>query len=249
MSKFYKYRGNVNLDSDTGKKLFERDINMISNSEIWCSNLENLNDPFEGLYKMNNFNNNLEFTTTMLSLLGLKKKSQKINNQYIDSLEEIYKLSVQNCGIYSLTRNYKNNLMWSHYGNSHKGYCIEYEFKDLKTFDLKFPEHFPPNLNLFEKVKYSENPFNLDNIFPEREEILNFLFYKNKEWSYEEEWRIVTFFYGKYFYNPKCVKAIIFGLNTKSNVIEIIINKLKNLNIEFFKMKRITPFLIEKEKI
>ncbi|WP_214826490.1 DUF2971 domain-containing protein [Chryseobacterium sp. ISL-6] len=37
----------------------------------------------------------------------------------------------RNFGIYSLTTKNSNLLMWSHYGNSHKGFCIGFNTEKL----------------------------------------------------------------------------------------------------------------------
>ena len=34
-------------------------------------------------------------------------------------------------GIYSLSRTPYDELMWSHYGESHEGFCIEYDLERL----------------------------------------------------------------------------------------------------------------------
>lgn len=36
-------------------------------------------------------------------------------------------------GIYSLSTIFSNELMWSHYSSSHKGFCIEYDIEKLKN--------------------------------------------------------------------------------------------------------------------
>ncbi len=248
MQKFYKYRGNVDIYSEKGLELFERDMKMISDNEIWCSKLNDLNDPFEGEYKMNLFNKNLSAITTLMSYLRLKKKSTEVNQKFSNAVQKIFDLSVQISGIYSLTTNYKNDLMWAHYSNSHLGYCIEYEFENLKDFDIKY-QQLPSHLNHFDKVNYSEKSFNLNKINVERVDILKFLFQKSIKWNYEEEWRIVTFISGKFTYNQDCIKSIIFGLKASDEIINLVTKKLQVLNIEFYKMKKIDSYLIEKEKI
>lgn len=249
MRKFYKYRGNVDLYSEKGLELFERDINMISNSEIWCSKLNDLNDPFEGEYNMDLFDKNLDKTTNLMSFLGLKKKSKDVNRSFSDSVKNLFKFSIQTRGIYSLTTDYKNDLMWSHYSNSHSGFCIEYEFDSLKMLDIKYKEHIPPNLNHFEKVNYSDKPFSLNKLNINFTDIEKFLFHKNIKWKYEEEWRIVTFISGKYTYNQNCIKSLTFGIKTPNETIKLIVQKLKHLNIEFYKMIKIDNYILEREKI
>lgn len=91
-----------------------------------------------------------------------------------------------------LCTGYKNRLMWSHYADSHKGFCIEYDFSGLEEEVLsKLP--LP--------VVYSENrpqiPWKpvIDNSVENAEEayaeIMMGLLTKDNAWEYENEWRIL----------------------------------------------------------
>jgi hypothetical protein len=245
MRKFYKFKGNVDINSDIGLELFERDLNMILNSEIWCSSLEDLNDPFEGEYKMDLFKKQLNITTNSLSFFGLKKKSNESNAKIIAALKNMYELSKKS-GIYSLTTNFENDLMWSHYANSHKGFCIEYEFDTLKTFDIQTNQNGFRHLG---KIEYSNDIFDTKDVFIKNINLVNFLFRKNIKWHYENEWRILSIIPGKYNYDQKCIKSIIFGLKTSETVIDLIIHKLTPLNIDFYKIKMKDSYMLEKERI
>lgn len=244
--RLYKYRGNIDIKNKSALKLFERDVNMISNNEIWCSTIENLNDPFEGEFNIDKFTQNLDSITSFLSFFRIKKKSETNNKNYISAIKKTFDLTLKS-GIYSLSADYNNELMWSHYANSHLGYCIEYEFENLKEFELKFKEYYNPKLNVFDKLSYSQKPFELNNVINNREDIIKYLFKKSKIWEYENEYRIVTFTSGKFNYNVECLKSIIFGLKAKEEIINIVIEKLKHLNIDFYKMERIGPYKIEKK--
>jgi len=40
-------------------------------------------------------------------------------------------------GIFSLSKKYDDELLWAHYANSHKGFCIEYDLEILlKLFEI-----------------------------------------------------------------------------------------------------------------
>lgn len=82
-------------------------------------------------------------------------------------------------------------LMWSHYANNHKGFCIEYDFKK---------EGINPALtDRLQPVLYEENLFNIGQYFHEVKGGPNSInplilkygsIIKSTEWSYEKEWRI-----------------------------------------------------------
>lgn len=133
-----------------------------------------------------------------------------------------------------------NILMWSHYANNHKGFCIEYDLSKAKYNYL--------NLN-----KEERNIF--DNLFPviysgTRKEIIDYnfngdtflswyllgLLRKYHVWSYENEWRI-TLLKKEYPYQiikffP--IKAIYCGCKMDNKEIEKIKNIIAGKNIDLY---------------
>ncbi len=90
-----------------------------------------------------------------------------------------------------------NVLMWSHYGNKHTGFCVEYDFNKCKDLDAL--------IRLF-PVQYSENRpsipaslFDLDDLKNIKVAVSNkcipdlmmLLLSKSDVWQYEKEWRII----------------------------------------------------------
>ena len=85
-----------------------------------------------------------------------------------------------------------NILMWAHYADKHKGACI--------AFDKAIIEK---EIDVLEQVDYAKEekakrkkiplPHNGQDDFSEeyQRQVRRFLSYKAKEWSYEEEWRLI----------------------------------------------------------
>lgn len=96
----------------------------------------------------------------------------------------------------SLCTDFKNNLMWSHYADSHKGFCIEYDFSCwsaeqakifiLPVFYSKERPKFPWELILANDT----NDVNVKNRVAKK--MLLSLLTKDEVWNYENEWRIIT---------------------------------------------------------
>jgi hypothetical protein len=117
-----------------------------------------------------------------------------------DFKKKIFNLIADRFGIASLTTQYNDALMWSHYASSHSGICIEYDFHDYvnkldDTHMLLFP------------VSYSEKRVTIDHTILDkivlknieeqgRKDILRLffegLYTKNTVWNYENEWRSIT---------------------------------------------------------
>lgn len=100
--------------------------------------------------------------------------------------------------------------MWGHYADSHRGFCVEYDFSDFyKKLDAKFlTEEEAVVMNSLMKCRYGSKP-NLiaptifykntcnksrmtprEKILLEKEIVESFVC-KSSAWSYEHEWRIV----------------------------------------------------------
>ena len=91
-----------------------------------------------------------------------------------------------------LCTSYKNRLMWSHYADSHKGFCIEYDFSEPEDEILqKLPlpvvySEKRPSVPWKAAIDNSEE--NMEEAYAE---IMMGLLTKDKEWEYENEWRIL----------------------------------------------------------
>jgi Protein of unknown function (DUF2971) len=92
--------------------------------------------------------------------------------------------------VLSLSANPSSILMWSHYSNSHRGFCIEYEFGSLPPADLRRRLCFPVlyRRKMTDATRYMANTGATDfnNLFGQYLCLL-----KNADWAYEKEWRIV----------------------------------------------------------
>lgn len=99
--------------------------------------------------------------------------------------------------IVSLCTDHKNRLMWSHYADNHKGFCIEYDFGTDVLKDsgvIVFPVAYSsirPKVP-YETVLLSQNP-TLENVNSQNinKSIFLSMLTKDKIWSYEKEWRIL----------------------------------------------------------
>ena len=77
-----------------------------------------------------------------------------------------------------------NLLMWAHYANSHKGFCIGYKFEDIiNKFGINIlPVIYSEEYSVIRSYKMFED---YDEFF------LDEWRSKSIEWSYEKEWRLV----------------------------------------------------------
>ncbi|MCI5746169.1 MAG: DUF2971 domain-containing protein, partial [Erysipelotrichaceae bacterium] len=113
-------------------------------------------------------------------------ENEKINDEYkklIDEVNSIQDEIDKNTYITCFSEKYDSILMWSHYGDSHKGACIEFEIQDDKEFKkVKYSTKRPVVSNC--KVLSLALGYKLskDNNNENENELNKRFFTKSKEW-------------------------------------------------------------------
>ena len=199
----YKYREINN------KEALEENIHIdaLKNEKVYLSNPYFFNDPYDSLFSID-IQKIKEQVVQKLKEQIVQKEIDKINiDAEIKNIEIIYKdINIQNPTIISdliennlevfyytyLKKQIKfkiccfseipdSILMWSHYSNYHKGFCIGY---DTSKIEEKIKKEFYPVFYheiLFPLVK-TENDINAGKF--------NSLI-KYEDWKYEKEWRLI----------------------------------------------------------
>lgn len=166
-----------------------------------------------------------------------------------DSLKNILQNGLNNCmneikdsiRVVCLSEVYNSMLMWSHYAQNHKGFCIEYEFDESNTFY----KHLHPII--YTKERYTTSKRDMSNT--NGKWIYKTICRKSDVWSYEKEWRIVTVNFnkvmpdklkypnGKYVLDLKeNIKAFYLGAKIEKKYKEEIIWFAKQNNVEVYQM-------------
>ncbi|MDY1046982.1 DUF2971 domain-containing protein [Pseudomonas coleopterorum] len=107
-------------------------------------------------------------------------------------------------GVLCLTESPSEILMWSHYAQYHKGFCIEYRVDEGSLLE-----------SMARPVRYTEiyPSLSLKNLPVDADE--NFIdicvHTKASQWSYEREWRVMAPVGAKLYRAPAPASAIIFG--------------------------------------
>ena len=191
--KVYKYRGISTLD---------RDLKTLVSNQFFAPTAEKLNDPVE----------------TVLSSQLAAFVTQAMGGEVHEPFTEIIEMR-KTVGIYSLSRTPDDELMWSHYGESHEGFCIEYDLERLKlearaNWDIVNVVYsaIPPVLDFSELLKGNGHKKLLQKLVG----------YKSKRWKYEGELRIITTRSGKNNHAEVAVTGIYLGCRcTKENIYQI----------------------------
>ena len=145
------------------------------------------------------------------------------------------------------TEDVKSILMWSHYANNHRGFCIEYK---LAQTDLS---------KQIRKVIYSSERHYLRDEDLNEKGIFRPTLYKSDVWKYEKEWRYVTANFPwviskneKRFSMDfsKYISGIYLGTNTPEDKEKEVIKFCFKKNIPVYKMKmKYDTYALEPQKI
>lgn len=126
-------------------------------------------------------------------------------------------------GIYCLTTLKDNILMWTHYSDNHKGFCVEFDSQNYEFFQQALPVEYSkvmPTLNVLD-ITVGETHKNAN-------KLAELLLIKAEDWRYQNEWRLV---YtpkqggpGIHKYPEKLLTGVIFGFQIAPENQEKIIN-------------------------
>lgn len=149
-------------------------------------------------------------------------------------------------GVLSLTQKPDNLLMWSHYADSHKGFCIGFN-SEHSFFNRKRSEK--DEFYYLRKVEYlKERPTKL---MVDMDGTDIFLL-KSDVWKYEKEWRMCAVLSDAdevkdsilpavhlFRFPPDAIDEVIIGANADVNLVDEIVKLLKmNLQFKHVKIKR-----------
>lgn len=97
----------------------------------------------------------------------------------ISSIDDFVQKRIRALGVFSMSEVNDDILMWSHYADSHRGICVEFE-----TRNLGMPVY---------PIKYSGSRPVFDVFDPDHDSVgRRCVLTKSSHWEYEKEWRIVV---------------------------------------------------------
>lgn len=200
---------------------------------------------------LNPINPNFNTFKELIVSSGLPGDAEKIEIKLNDSINDfnnrIFSFIDKKIGVASLTTSYNNPLMWSHYGDSHRGICIEYDFRDvIKNGDIKI---------FLDEIIYTEQRVTIDSKLLDNVDLSNIesrgkldilrlfikgLFTKYKVWEYETEWRSVILIDEANNYSRELrlnnISAIYLGNKMDKDTMNEVISLLMDSNIPIYKM-------------
>ncbi len=198
------------------------------------SSPQSFNDPFDAHFRVllpNEENLCGRFNQNIFPSNARKKKLKKVQQirKHVGGeipYEIVHKDLIRKFGISCFSETKKSILMWGHYADSHRGVCLGFNGPGLReNFSASISEMQQlKTIKMLRKVGYV-NELPIFKLASEKEDCANVFWEKSSIWSYEKEWRTISYLGGdmdgKLQNFPKEILAeIIFGVNTKQEDIE-----------------------------
>ncbi len=182
---------------------------MLLQNEVYMSSPKDFNDPFDCRIPKNfySLNTDEKIESFVDKMIGKHRQTLIENGKDIDKLEENLRGRLQDLeafqnesenlefsemdkhyGVLSLSARWDSILMWSHYGDYHKGYCIGFNEKKMRESNL-----FGSGGN----VNYRTDFPDINPLISEDTMVKAFKQTHNKveDWKYEEEYRLTKLFF------------------------------------------------------
>lgn len=228
---------------------WNRDKSLLQEDKLYLPTMDVLNDPFEFAMAFNYD----DFIETVIEKHSLQNKTKdELSNMFRDKFEDIINQinnTKQKMGVRCFSETNDNLLMWAHYADSHKGYCVEYSSIDL------FNQFQTALVPVVYKIDYPKVGYFNDSLGV-YENAMSRIATKSIVWEYENEWRVVRMIHEEGDKIAKSIppKAIILGCNTKEQYEKEALELCKGKSISLYKMKcsptsyKLIPDIIYEEK-
>jgi hypothetical protein len=168
----------------------------------------------------------------------------------------------QSFGVLCLSERPDDILLWSHYSNSHRGLCLEFDaaahpdvFPRLRrvVYQKKYPAiptEFPNLLRAFREKRdglINETLFNLadvlagqlddDTVAKSPEDmaalgVARWFYVKSDHWDYEREWRCLKWKPGPQAFPPKALTRVIVGCVDTEATLQLVRDAIKGTAVE-----------------
>ena len=218
MSMFYKYRS-----------ISFRSLRMVTNGELYFSPPDKLNDPLDCSFFPSAILGALEaiddadLRNAITELIERDLTGRVMGNtgRILEAIEN----RLKKVGILSLSTNSRDPLMWSHYGDEHKGICVGFDEDALKTWvdesasenlligDVGVSYRDAPDLvevlKRYAKRHLDGHEIITDHLFGDL--LMPALRSKSTHWKYESEVRLIRHESGLLCISPDIVREVVFG--------------------------------------
>lgn len=219
----------------------------LESGQVWCSKPAKFNDPFDSQYSVGIFEE--AFTQDRIRELfehvygwtkakqrgrltdfflrdgTLRKTIRKRMEQRVEQLR-----ACGDMGVFCLTEDSNNVLMWSHYAKDHKGMCIGFQ---------RTPENALGDDGICLPVTYTNQYLTADTIriFLRKNfsPVTHMMRTKSHHWKYEKEWRLFSEVGDALAEAPGRIHRVILGSRTSTRARNRVLKILDGRDVELYR--------------
>ncbi len=234
----------------------EYSIVNLKNRCLWFSKPNRFNDPFDCAIRFSNgdvsneqwlkfFKESKEDHNLSLSDEEIDKKyltngnpNDIFKNETLPHIEGLFKkqkeIMLNDRGVACFTEKVDDMLMWSHYSDGHRGFCLEFDtnfdpFNNTQHLYRVFYSDSQPIITIADFIGTSDE--DLQKLF------MKMITTKSKNWSYEQEWRMFHMQGDKcYHLAPEALSAVYLGCLMPFDHKGIIASLIKDSPTRLFEM-------------
>jgi hypothetical protein len=193
----------------------ERVRQLLVDHEVYLAPASSFNDPFDCCPMMDDEATETEYLAFWVSLLGtsrdgftkafeiaraMARREPSALRASKSATEEVRAGLLKNFGILCLNADAVHQLMWAHYGDSHRGICVQFDAQHHFFGHVDYVSYSPqrPTLNIFNQ--------SMD------EQVRASVLTKSDVWQYEGEWRLVHAGHvGKWSFPRDAITSVVVG--------------------------------------
>ena len=231
-------------------------LNILTKGELWFAEPNTFNDPFDCKVEYKNLTpkEEREYINKVFERKGVRTVLEISDEKIHEAVLKVVNNDESPLRVLSLSEDELNILMWSHYADNHKGFCIGFKtYSHKNAFDTNFIKiedgqikdnilaeyGIPDNWLPLGKVVYDDTMPKERNLNSDYENDLEkFFIQKSSLWKYEKEKRVLLW---KDILlkqnipikiNKNEIAEIIFGLKMKKELKDNIIHIVSNYEVK-----------------
>lgn len=235
----YKYRSLATPDD------VQHTAQIFEDHTLYLASAEQYNDPFEcrvkfsfeapETVKVQNFAKGLQRKHNISQEEATTRATEMLSRVPLNDLEPtlvnpLVRMVRTDAGILSFSATRDPILMWSHYADSHKGICVQFDTSVSESSDI---------IGGAVQVDYQDNIPTVDYYYLSKKDMaLQVVATKSTEWKYEDEWRTLEMDAARTTvpYPPDALSGVILGKEisqeNKDQVLELVAKQDHDVTVE-----------------
>lgn len=134
-------------------------------------------------------------------------------------------------GAACFTEDARTELLWAHYGDNHKGMCLEFD-RTIEPFNHSMKVEYTDKVPVITYQNLIGTADKISDLFT------NLCLTKSDVWSYEREWRLLTDANSFIQYDSDSILSITFGFFCLGESKQQIMDKTSHLSIDYYEIVR-----------